>query len=111
VTLDQPRLAVVRRLDAVDNPIERLELLAGDDDAIAALLDEIEVKGPADREMLAELARSRPLEDPARFPAVHRRTIASLETLGLHGYHGSTAARNAGPFRYVVRWLIQLVAR
>ena len=36
-----------------DNPLERLQLLGGDDEAIAAFLDEIDVRGPRDREMLA----------------------------------------------------------
>jgi len=96
---------------AVDNPIERLELLAGDDEAISEYLDQMEVTGPREREMLGELARSAPLADPARFPAAHRRVAASLETLGRHGYHGSLAADRAGPARNLVRWMIQLVAR
>jgi hypothetical protein len=36
-----------------DNPIERLELLAGDDEAIASFLDQLDVTGTSDREMLA----------------------------------------------------------
>ena len=98
-------------LDGVDNPIERLELLAGDDEAIAAFLDQIDVDGPRDREMLGELARTQSLADAARFPAAHRRAVASLETLGRHGYHGSLAASLAGPAKKLVRWHVQLVAR
>ena len=37
-----------------DNPLERLQLLGEDDAAIAAFLDEIDVRGPRDREMLLE---------------------------------------------------------
>src|SRR5687767_6870399 len=96
---------------AVDNPIERLELLAGDDEAISEYLDQMEVTGPREREMLGELARTTTLADPDRFPAAHRRAVSSLETLGRHGYHGSLAARSMGPFRNVLRWMIQLVAR
>jgi hypothetical protein len=96
---------------AVDNPIERLELLAGDDEAISEYLDQMEVTGPREREMLGELARMTTLADPDRFPAAHRRAVSSLETLGRHGYHGSLAARGMGPFRNVIRWMIQLVAR
>lgn len=97
--------------DRFDNPIERLELLAGDDDAVAAFLDQIAVTGARDREMLGELARSSALADPAAFPVAHRRAVAALETLARHGYHGPHVARLAGPARTVVRWLIQLVAR
>jgi hypothetical protein len=39
-----------------DNPVERLRVRGGDDAAIAAFLDEIEIRGPRDREMLRELA-------------------------------------------------------
>jgi hypothetical protein len=42
--------------DAIDNPLERLELLAGDDEAISSYLDELHVSGAREREMLAELA-------------------------------------------------------
>jgi hypothetical protein len=96
---------------AVDNPIERLELLAGDDEAISEYLDQMEVTGPREREMLGELARTTTLADPERFPAAHRRAVSSLETLGRHGYHGSLAAQSMGPFRNAIRWMIQLVAR
>ena len=37
--------------------------------------------------------------------------MAALETLARHGYLGSRAAGALGPFKNVVRWLIQLVAR
>ena len=100
-----------RQEEEFDNPIERLELLAGDDAAISSFLDRIDVTGPRDREMLAELARTRSLADPLRFPTAHRRAVASLETLARHGYHGSRAAGALGPLKSVVRWLIQLVAR
>jgi hypothetical protein len=62
-----------RPADVIDNPIERLELLAGDDEAIASFLGQIEVTGPWEREMLGELARTGTLADPERFPAAHRR--------------------------------------
>jgi hypothetical protein len=95
----------------VINPIERLELLAGNDEAIASFLDQLEVTGPRDREMLGELARTQTLAEPERFPAAHRRAVASLETLGRHGYHGAGVGNRTGPLRPVVRWLVQLVAR
>ena len=100
-----------RQDEEFDNPIERLELLAGDDAAISTFLDRIDVTGPRDREMLAELARTRTLADSLRFPSAHRRAVAGLETLARHGFHGSRAAGALGPLKNVVRWLIQLVAR
>ena len=94
-----------------DNPLERLRLLSGDDDAIATFLDELDVQSPREREMLAELARPSVLARPDRFDADHRRAIEALESLRRHGFHGSQAGAGLGPFRLVVRWLVQLVAR
>jgi hypothetical protein len=97
--------------EALDNPLERLRLLSGDDDAISTFLDELDVSSPREREMLAELARPSALARPERFDADHRRAIEALESLRRHGFHGSQAGRGLGPLRYVVRWLIELVAR
>ncbi len=97
--------------EAFDNPLERLRLLSGDDDAIATFLDELDVQSPREREMLAELARPSVLARPDRFDADHRHAIEALETLRRHGFHGSQAGAGLGPFRLVVRWLVQLVAR
>jgi hypothetical protein len=97
--------------EALDNPLERLRLLSGDDDAISTFLDELDVSSPREREMLAELARPSALARPERFDADHRRAIEALESLRRHGFHGSQAGRGRGPLRYVVRWLIELVAR
>ncbi len=82
-----------RPLDVVDNPIERLELLAGDDEAISSYLEQIEVTGPREREMLGELARTSTLADPEGFPVAHRRVVASLETLGRQGTRGRSRRR------------------
>jgi hypothetical protein len=100
-----------REQDAIDNPIERLELLAGDDDAVGSYLDELDVTSPREREMLAELARTRALAQPAAFFPAHRRTVAALESLGRHGYHGSRIGSSLGPLNIVVRYFVQLVAR
>jgi hypothetical protein len=98
-------------LDEIDDPIERLRLIGDNDDAIASYLDEIEVRGPREREMLRELARTRTIAHPEHFEAAHRRTVAALETLGRHGYHSSRAGARLGPLRPVVRFLVELVAR
>jgi hypothetical protein len=94
-----------------DNPLERLRLLSGDDDAIASFLDELDVSVPREREMLAELARTSVLARPERFDRDHRRAIEAIESLRRHGFHGSRAGASLGPARYVVRWLIELIAR
>jgi hypothetical protein len=100
------------RLDeAWDNPIERLRLLGGDEDAISGFLDDIDVQSPREREMLGELARGTQLARPERFDADHRRAIEALESLRRHGNAGSRAAGSIGPAKAVVRRLIELVAR
>ena len=62
---------------AYDSPLERLQLLGGDDEAIAAFLDEIDVRGPRDREMLRRARPHRPLARPERFEADHRRVLVA----------------------------------
>ena len=94
-----------------DSPLERLQLLGGDDEAIAAFLDELDVRGPRDREMLRELARPAPLARPERFEADHRRVLVALESLRRHGHHGARGGEQLGPLRTPIRYVIELVAR
>jgi hypothetical protein len=94
-----------------DSPLERLQLLGGDDEAIAAFLDELDVRGPRDREMLRELARPAPLARPERFEADHRRVLVALESLRRHGHHGARAGERLGPLRTPIRYVVELVAR
>jgi hypothetical protein len=94
-----------------DNPLERLQLLGGDDAAIAAFLDEIDVRGPRDREMLRELARPSSLARPDRFESDHRRVLVALESLRRHGHHGASAGAHLLLLHTPVRFLVELVAR
>lgn len=100
-----------RLLETLDDPLERLRLLAGDDDAIASFLDELDVSSPRERELLTELARTDVLARPERFDEDHRRAIGALESLRRHGFHGARSGASLGPLRYAVRWLVELVAR
>ncbi|HEX2428625.1 MAG TPA: hypothetical protein VHI53_11890 [Gaiellaceae bacterium] len=94
-----------------DNPLERLQLLGGNDEAITAFLDELDVRGPREREMLRELTRTSPLAHPERFDADHRRVIVALESLRRHGYHGAGAGSRIPVLRTPIRFLVELVAR
>jgi hypothetical protein len=98
-------------LEEIDNPVERLKLLSGNDDEIAKYLDAIEVTSPREREMMHEISRTRPLARPDVFPQAHRSMVEALESLARHGYHGTAAGKSAGPFRAPIRWGVQLVAR
>ena len=68
-------------LEEIDNPIERLKLLSGDDNEIAKYLDAMEVTSPREREMLHEISRTRPLARPDLFPQAHRNMVEALESL------------------------------
>jgi len=98
-------------LEEIDNPIERLKLLSGNDDEIAKYLDAIEVTSPREREMMHEISRTRPLAQPDLFPQAHRNMVEALESLSRHGYHGTSAGKSAGPLRAGVSWAVRLVAR
>jgi hypothetical protein len=98
-------------LEAIDNPIERLKLLSGNDEEISRYLDAIEVTSPREREMLHEISRTRPVAHLDLFPQAHRNLVEALESLSRHGYHGTRAGRRAGPLRVVVAWGVRLVAR
>jgi hypothetical protein len=74
-------------LEEIDNPIERLKLLSGNEDEIAKYLDAIEVTSPREREMMHEISRTRPLARPDLFPQAHRNMVEALESLARHGYH------------------------
>jgi hypothetical protein len=98
-------------LEEIDNPIERLKLLSGNEDEIAKYLDAIEVTSPREREMMHEISRTRPLARPDLFPQAHRNMVEALESLARHGYHGTRAGKRMGPLRVLIRWGVQLVAR
>ena len=97
--------------ERLDEALERLELIRGDDAAIAEFLDGFDLRGPRERALLVELARTRTISQPDLFPHAHRRAVAALESLGRHGYHEPSLSRRLGPLRGVVRYLIGLVAR
>jgi hypothetical protein len=108
---DEPSVTQEDLDERYDNPLERLQLLGSDDEAIAAFLDEIDVRSPRDREMLRELARTSPLARPERFDEDHRRVLVALESLRRHGHHGAGTAPQLRFLRTPVRYLVELVAR
>lgn len=94
--------------EELDNPIERLKLLSGDDEEITRYLDSIEVTSPREREMLREIART---ASPAS--TCSPRPIATWSRPWSRSRDTATTARarRLGPLRTVIRWAIQLVAR
>lgn len=61
--------------------------------------------------MLRELARTLPLERPARFEADHQRVVVALESLRRHGFRGAGAGSRIPLLRVPIRFLVELVAR
>jgi hypothetical protein len=96
--------------DEVDGWLDRIQLVDEDDDEVARFLDSLDLHGPQEREMLAELARKTPLAKPDEFPAAHRRVAAALETLGRHGYRSAVIPRWLKP-AFFGRFIVELVAR
>lgn len=96
--------------EEVDAWLDRLQLVDEDDETIARFLDSLDLRGPRERQMLAELARRSPLQKPDAFAAAHRNVVAALETLGRHGYHSPGLPRWLHP-RFLPRFLVELVAR
>jgi hypothetical protein len=104
------RTAATPVFDEVDAWLDRLQLVDEDDETIAKFLDSLDLRGPRERQMLAELARKGPLRKPDQFASTHRSVVAALETLGRHGYHAPRLPRWLRP-RFLPRFLVELVAR
>jgi hypothetical protein len=96
--------------DEVDDWLDRVQLVDEGDDEVARFLDSLDLHGPQEREMVAELARKTPLAKPDEFPAAHRRAAAALETLGRHGYRSAAIPRWLKP-EFFGRFVVELVAR
>jgi hypothetical protein len=96
--------------DEVDEWLDRVQIVDESDDQVAGFLDSLDLRGPQEREMLAELTRKAPLAKPADFLAAHRRAVASLETLGRHGYRSAVVPRWLKP-KFLGRFVVELVAR
>jgi hypothetical protein len=97
--------------DEPDGVLHRLQLLDDSDEAIAAFLDELDLRGPRERELLEELAHPAPLADASAFAWASKRLVRGLEALGRHGYHSASVSRRLGPLRTPARFFVELVAR
>jgi hypothetical protein len=96
--------------DQVDSWLERVQIVDANEDEVASFLDSLDLRGPQEREMLAELARNGTIARPDDLLDAHRRAVAALETLGRHGYRSAVLPRWARP-KPVFRFFVELVAR
>jgi hypothetical protein len=104
------RLPARSVFDEVDDWLDRLQIVDENDEQVASFLDTLDLRGPQEREMLEELTRKTPLARKEDFPVAHRRAVASLETLGRHGYRSARLPRWLRP-RPFGRFVVELVAR
>src|SRR5262245_4070666 len=96
--------------DQVDGWLARVQIVDANEDEVASFLDSLDLRGPQEREMLEELARNGTLARPDEFADAHRRAVASLETLGRHGYRSAVIPRWLRP-KFFGRFVVELVAR
>lgn len=62
--------------DEVDQWRDRIQLVDEGDEEVGRFLDSLDLRGPQEREMLAELARKTPLAKPGRPPRDQSRKFA-----------------------------------
>lgn len=100
---DEPEL--LDRIDALrvlraDSPEEK-----------GRLLEEIGGPGQAEQDIVDQLAKVKPLWQPAEFPEAHRMVMRSLEVLDRNGVRGAPMPRAVGPLKPVAGFAVQLVTR
>jgi hypothetical protein len=100
-------------LDRLDDRFETLELLRADDDeARGRILEEMGARGPADSDIVRQLATAaRPLAVPDRFPHAHRVFIRGLGVLHRNGARQPNMPRKLGPLRPLAATIVQLITR
>lgn len=97
----------------VDELTERLEhfhLLTDTDEESDRILGELGGSGKVEKEMLAQLAATRPLAYPERFWAAHSVAMRALEVLARNGAR-EPSQLSAGFLTPVARWAVQQFIR
>lgn len=98
--IDEPEL-----LDRID----ALRVLRADSrEEKGRLLEEIGGPGKAEQDIVDQLAKVKPLWQPAQFPEAHRMAMRSLEVLDRNGVRGAPMPRFVGP---IAGFVVQLVTR
>lgn len=98
-------------LDEIGDRLDAFRKLSKDDQAGAdAILDEFEVSGKAEQDIVFELSARKPLYLPGRFEEAHRLAMHSLEVLDRNGARGPKLPK-LGPLQPVASYFVQLVTR
>lgn len=104
---DQPLL-----LDELSERLERFRLLYDNDDAATdEMLNQLGGQGRVEREMVRQLAATRPLAKPERVADAHAVAMRALEVLSRNGSRPPSRLRRLGPLTPVARFLVQRVIR
>lgn len=75
-----------------------------------ALLEELGGPGKVEQEIVAELAKVKPLWHLHEFPEAHRMAMRSLEVLDRNGARTANVPP-LGPLKPVVQWVVQMITR
>lgn len=101
--------------DAEPELLDRIDALrvlrASSAEEKGRLLEEIGGPGHVEQDIVSELAKIKPLWQPAQFEEAHRLAMRSLEVLDRNGVRGAPMPRALGPLKPVVGVVVQLVTR
>ena len=104
---DEPLL-----LDELSQRLERFRILYdGDDAKTDDMLDELGGRGPVEKEMVRQLAATRPLANAERVPEAHAVALRALEVLSRNGSRPPSQLRPLGPLTPPAKYLVQQVIR
>jgi hypothetical protein len=102
---DEPLL-----IDQLEQRLERFRILYDtDSQATDEMLGQLGGKGRVERQMLRQLAATRPLRRPERVPEAHAVAMRALEVLSRNGSRPPSRVRRLGPLTPVARYLIQQI--
>jgi hypothetical protein len=110
-----PNFAPQPGSEALDDLSEKLAafnaLRKSDEAAADQILDGLGGTGPAEQEIVRQLALPRPLFRPDRFEQAHRLTMKSMEVLKRNGARQPKLPKSLGPLRPLAAWVVQLFTR
>jgi hypothetical protein len=99
-------------VDQLTDRLERFRLVYDSDEAATdEMLGQLGGQGKVEREMLRQLAATRPLANPERVPDAHAVAMRALEVLSRNGSRPPSRLRALGPLTPAARFLVQQVIR
>lgn len=115
------RSAQSERLDSVDDAADERNFLLDRIDALkiltadtpeekGAILEKLAGRGKAERDIVSQLGKVRPLWRPEQFERSHQMMMRSLEVLDRNGARAVTI-RKLGPLTPLAQFVVQLITR